>query len=48
MAEQRIRQPVCRSIFKSGDSASKAQYTKKWIELINLLEKSKAYTSGKG
>ena len=33
---------ICRSVFKSGESTtSKNEYTKKWIELINILEKSK-------
>ncbi len=33
---------VCKSVFKSGESTiSKNQFTKKWIELINMLEKNK-------
>ena len=32
----------CRSVFKDGSSETTAlQYTRKWTELINLLEKSK-------
>ena len=33
---------ICCSIFKSGSSTTKDQFTGKWIELINKLEKSKA------
>ena len=34
---------ICKSIFKSGENTtSKSQFTKKWIELINRLEKSKS------
>ena len=35
-------QRVCRSVFKSGESTtSKSQFTRKWIELINKIEKGK-------
>ncbi len=34
---------VCRSVFKSGGSTTtKEAFTKKWIELINTLEKGKS------
>ena len=34
--------PICKSVFKNGESTiSKSQYTKKWIELINSIEKNK-------
>lgn len=34
--------PICKSVFKNGESTiSKSQYTKKWIELINRMEKNK-------
>lgn len=34
---------ICKSVFKSGENTiSKPQFTKKWIELINRLEKSKS------
>ena len=37
------QESVCKSIFKSGgDTTSKAQFTKKWLELINRMEKHKA------
>ena len=34
--------PICRSVFKSGENTtSKTQFTKKWIEMINKIEKGK-------
>ncbi len=31
---------LCKSVFKSSDNTiSKSQFTQKWIELINRLEK---------
>lgn len=47
MAEQQIQQPICRSVFKSGENTTKKQFTQKWIELINRLEKTKGLTAGK-
>jgi len=45
MQEQKSTQPVqqtCQSVFKSGESTTtKNQFTRKWIELINQLEKNK-------
>ena len=39
---------ICKSVFKNGASVtSRTQYTKKWIELINLLEKNKSKTINK-
>lgn len=33
---------ICKSVFKSGKSTTtKSEFTKKWIVLINRLEKSK-------
>ena len=35
-------QIVCKNIFKNADKETiKAEYNKKWIKLINLLEKQK-------
>lgn len=34
--------PVCRSIFMSGSSTTSAAFTRKWVELINTLEKDNA------
>lgn len=42
MAQNESQQTVCRSVFKSGESTtSQKQFTEKWIELINRLEKKK-------
>lgn len=31
---------ICKSVFKNGEnSTTKSQFTKKWIELVNILEK---------
>ena len=35
-------QTLCKSVFKSGESTtSKTQFTQKWIEMINRIEKNK-------
>ena len=34
--------PVCRNIFLSGSSTTSAAFTRKWVELINTLEKDNA------
>lgn len=37
---------ICKSVFKSGrNTTSTSQFTKKWIELINKLEKNKGITT---
>lgn len=42
MANNEKSKSVCSSVFKSGESTtSKTQFTKKWIELINKIEKNK-------
>ena len=45
MQESIITQPIqqmCHSVFKSGESTTtKNQFTGKWIELINRVEKNK-------
>ena len=34
---------ICVSVFKSGENTTiKQEYTKKWIELINRMEKGKS------
>ena len=49
MQEQIPTQPVqqmCQSVFKSGlTTTTRSQFTRKWIELINLLEKNKMVSS---
>jgi hypothetical protein len=34
-------QVTCKSVFKSGENTSKSQFTRKWIEMVNQLEKTK-------
>lgn len=42
MNEYKDEKVLCKSVFKGGENTiSKAQFTKKWIELINILEKNK-------
>ena len=42
MNENKTDKMICKSIFKSGENTTSIQFTKKWIELINRLEKSKS------
>ena len=40
MANTNTNSNICRSVFKSGESTtSKTQFTQKWIEMINRIEK---------
>ena len=39
--ETKEQQTICTSVFKYGCTISKDQFTRKWIELINRLEKDK-------
>lgn len=32
---------VCTSYFKTGNTTTKSDYTRKWIEIINQIEKNK-------
>ena len=42
MEDNKESTPVCRSIFKNGESTTTVQaFTDKWIQLINALEKGK-------
>ena len=34
-------QIICKSVFKSGENTSGTQFTQKWIEMVNQLEKTK-------
>ena len=36
-----LQNASCKSVFKSGSEMTKEQYTAKWIEMINQMEKSK-------
>lgn len=47
MTENQVQEPICRSVFKSGGSTTQDQFTKKWIELINRLEKNRGFTAEK-
>lgn len=41
MAKQKVK-VVCKNVFKNGANVpEKNQYTKKWITVINQLEKNK-------
>ena len=41
--EHQQTQANCKSVFKSGENTPlKKQFTKKWIEMINKIEKNKA------
>ena len=51
MQKQNSTQPAqqtCQSVFKSGESTTtQNQFTRKWIELINQLEKNKRIAAEK-
>ena len=43
MAENNESKTVCISVFKSGESTTtEREFTDKWIELINTIEKGKS------
>ena len=42
MANKAKHDPMCKSVFKSGESTTTTtQFTGAWVELINRLEKNK-------
>ena len=42
MSEYNAPEIICNSVFKSGkNTTTEQEFTKKWIELINILEKDK-------
>lgn len=46
MANTEKPKTICKSVFKSGENTtSKNQFTQKWIELINKIEKNKGITA---
>lgn len=48
MEEKQVREPICKNVFLNGENTtSKSQFTQKWIELINRLEKNKGIAVGK-
>lgn len=43
MEKSNVPGTICKSVFKSGKSTTtESEFTKKWIELINTLEKDKS------
>ena len=41
--EQKIKSTTVKSVFKSGESTTtEREFTDKWIELINTLERNKS------
>lgn len=45
MEDNKADKTICKSVFKSGESTiTTNQFTEKWIELINRLEKNKSVT----
>ncbi|WP_444641639.1 hypothetical protein ACRQU7_15330 [Caproiciproducens sp. R1] len=41
-------QVTCKNVFKSGENTTlKEQFTQKWIEIINQIEKNKRIAIGK-
>lgn len=48
MTKEDKQQTICKSVFKSGENTTlQMQFTKKWIALINRLEKNKENTTVK-
>ena len=46
MANNEKSKNICSSVFKIGENTTtKIQFTQKWIELINKLEKNKGITA---
>lgn len=42
MRGEKESKPVCRSVFRSGkDAPLKIQFTRKWLEWVNRMEKNK-------
>ena len=40
MSNTEVHQSTCESVFKNGEKTTiKAEFTKKWIEMINKIEK---------
>lgn len=34
---------ICKSVFKNGTPPTMSEFTKKWIEMVNSMEKSKQF-----
>ena len=41
MDKKKTQQDYIKNIYKNGESLDKSQFSKKWVELINRLEKSR-------
>lgn len=42
LKEKEMCETICRSVFKNGkDTITKIEFTKKWIDVINKIEKTK-------
>ena len=41
MDDKDEKRTLCKSFFKNGKNVNKTEFTKAWIKLINILEKSK-------
>ena len=42
MDKKKTQQELCKNNFKNGECLDKRQFSEKWVELINRLEKSKS------
>ena len=42
MDKKKTQQDYIKNIYKKGDSLNKRQFSDKWVELINRLEKSRS------
>ena len=42
MDKKETQKDYTKNVFKSGESLDKRQFSGKWVELINRLEKSKS------
>ena len=41
MSNTEVHQSTCKSVFKNGKkTTTKAEFTKKWIEMINKIERA--------
>ncbi len=46
MAKQEIM-IICENVFKSGENMIRSQFTQKWIDLINQIERTKGQIADK-
>lgn len=44
MKEKEMPETICRSVFKNGKATiTISEFTKKWIDIINKIEKEKVF-----